>query len=75
MFVGASETVRVWINGKLVHENASPRLAAPDNDQVSIDLKEGRNVVVVKVVNRLAAHGLYLRFAGEGLKSGQKSER
>ena len=69
MFLGADDTVRVWINGTMIHEHATPRLAVPDNDRVRIDLKAGWNLVVLKVVNRLDAHGLYLRFAGEGVKT------
>ena len=74
LLLGADDTVRVWINGKQVHEHATPRLAVPDNDRVEVELKEGLNVVLVKVVNRVDDHGLFLRVQGEGLKFGLKKE-
>ncbi len=74
MFIGADDAVRVWLNGKMIHEHAAPRLAVPDADKVTVDLKEGWNPVLVKVVNRLDAHGLFLRFHGEGLRTGIKHE-
>jgi hypothetical protein len=35
---------------------------------VDVTLKQGWNAVLAKVVNGRADHGLYLRFAGEGLR-------
>jgi quinoprotein glucose dehydrogenase len=69
MHGGADDTMRVWINGRLVLEQAAPQLAVPDNDSVKVELKEGWNSVLVKVTNRLGAHGLFLRFEGEGLRT------
>jgi hypothetical protein len=68
MLVGSDDTVRVWINGKQVHEYATPRSAKPDDDKVPVHLDAGWNKVLVKVVNGEADHGLYLRFVGEGLR-------
>jgi hypothetical protein len=69
MLLGADDTVRVWLNGKMVHEHATPRPARPDDDRVEVALTKGWNTVLVKVVNVQAAHGLYLRFAGgQGLR-------
>jgi quinoprotein glucose dehydrogenase len=74
LYLGADDTVRVWVNGEMVHEHAAPRTAVPDNDRVRVDLKEGWNPVLVKVANRLDAHGLYLRFQGEGVRAAVKKE-
>jgi putative membrane-bound dehydrogenase-like protein len=68
MLLGSDDSVRVWINDKLVHENPALRSAVPDEDRVSVTLKPGWNRVLVKVVNGTADYGLYLRFAGEGLR-------
>jgi putative membrane-bound dehydrogenase-like protein len=68
MLLGSDDSVRVWIDGKLVHENPAMRSARPDEDRVTVTLKPGWNRVLVKVVNGTADHGLYLRFAGEGLR-------
>jgi putative heme-binding domain-containing protein len=68
MLLGSDDTVRVWLNATLVHEYATSRSARPDEDKVEVDLKEGWNVVLAKVVNLDGDHGLYLRFRGEGLR-------
>ena len=68
MLLGASGTARVWLNGNLVHEVATPRPARPDNDRIKVRLEEGWNVILAKVAAGDKEHGLYLRFAGEGLR-------
>src|SRR5262249_21336947 len=68
MLLGGSGPVRVWIDGKLVHENPALRSARPDEDRVTVTLKPGGERGVVKVVNGSGDYGLYLRCAGEGLR-------
>ena len=48
MLVGSDDTVRVWINGKQVHEYATPRSARPDDDKVPVKLDAGWNRVLVE---------------------------
>jgi putative membrane-bound dehydrogenase-like protein len=75
MLVGSDDTVRLWLNGKMVHEYTTPRSAVPDSDEVAVQLKQGWNTVLAKVVNHQLDHGLYLRFAGaEGLRVARKPE-
>ena len=74
ILVGADDTMRVWVNGKRVHESSTPRKAVPDNDRIEVELKEGSNTVVIKVANRSDEHGLFLRLKGEGLQFGLKKE-
>jgi putative membrane-bound dehydrogenase-like protein len=64
LLTGSDDQLRVWINGKLVHEFAQNRDAKPDADRVAVELKTGWNTVLAKVTNSVATHGLYLRFAG-----------
>ena len=68
MLSGSDDQLRVWINGKQVYEYAQSRGAKPDSDRVEVELNAGWNVVLAKVTNSTATHGLYLRFAGEGLR-------
>jgi putative heme-binding domain-containing protein len=68
MLFGSGGALRVWVNGGLVHERAAPGKAKPDEERVTIDLKEGWNPVLAKMVGSSADRGLYLRFAGEGLR-------
>ena len=57
MLLGAGDTLQVWVNGKLVHEHAERRPARPDEDRVAVELKQGWNTVLVKVVNADADTG------------------
>jgi putative heme-binding domain-containing protein len=66
--LGADDIVRVWVNGKLVHENAKTSVLKPDADRVTVPMNYGWNTVLVKVVHVKGEHGLYLRFNGDGLR-------
>jgi putative membrane-bound dehydrogenase-like protein len=68
VLLGSDDTVRLWVNGKLVHEHDKPRSARPDEDRVRVKLKKGWNAVLARVANLTHEHGLYLRFAGDGLR-------
>jgi hypothetical protein len=63
MLVGSDDGVRVWINGRLIHSNPIYRGAYPDQDRVTVDLKQGWNKVLIKVLQGTGGWGFYLRFA------------
>jgi len=62
MYVGSDDGVRVWINGKLVHDHRVDRGLQPDQDVVSVTLKKGRNAVLIKVDQGMGDWGFTLRF-------------
>jgi len=47
--VGSDDGVKVWVNGKLVHANNAARPVKQGDDKVKIDLKQGSNVVLMKI--------------------------
>ena len=49
MFVGGSDAVKVWLNGKLVHNNATDQDADDYQENFAVTLKEGTNVLLVAV--------------------------
>ena len=51
--IGSDDSVKVWLNGKLVHEHWEEhgRGAMPDNDRVPVTFKKGRNQLVLKIQN------------------------
>jgi tRNA A-37 threonylcarbamoyl transferase component Bud32 len=52
MKVGSDDEAKVYLNGKEIYRHETPRPWAPDQDeQRSVDLKSGPNVLVFKVVN------------------------
>jgi tetratricopeptide (TPR) repeat protein len=68
LMVGGDDGIRVWLNGKLVHEIPSYRQAHPFSlERVPITLQAGRNTVLVKVNNSVRDHNFYLRLADDPL--------
>ena len=49
MFVGSGDAVKVWLNGKLVHSNATDRDADSYQESFSVTLREGTNALLVAV--------------------------
>ena len=61
--VGSDDSVKVWFNGEVVHTNAVNRGAGDFQDDFTVDLVVGKNVLLVKVSER---GGGWSMFAGVG---------
>ena len=61
--VGSDDSVKVWFNGDVVHTNAVNRGAGDFQDDFTVDLIAGKNVLLVKVSER---GGGWSMFAGVG---------
>lgn len=48
---GSDDGIQIWVNGVMVHRNEIGRCWAVDSDHVPIELKVGRNQILVKVDN------------------------
>lgn len=48
LFCGSDDSIKVWLNGKLVHDHLVDRGMSFDQDSVEVDLIAGTNVVLVK---------------------------
>ena len=59
--LGSDDRLKVWLNGRLVFEHATPRGAAPDQDRVTVDLEEGDNPLLLKIVNDGGGYAFYFR--------------
>ncbi len=60
MDLGSNDAIKVWVNGAVVHDNNVERGLEPGKyDRVALPLKEGRNEVLVKVVNYGSRHEFY----------------
>ena len=49
--MGSDDALRVWLNGKLIHEHWKTSGAAPRQERASAKLKEGWNDLMMKVVD------------------------
>lgn len=63
MLLGSDDGVRVWLNGKMIHEAADDRALTVDQDHVKVDLKAGDNKLLCKVVQVGGDWSLCVRFS------------
>jgi WD40 repeat protein len=63
ILVGSDDKIRLWLNGKQIHEYLQERAAKPDADTVATTLSEGWNTLLARVVNVTGKHELYLRLS------------
>jgi len=52
--IGSDDAVKVWLNGKLIHENWVQRPCTKDSDLVPATFRKGRNHLVLKIQNGAA---------------------
>jgi hypothetical protein len=57
--LGSDDSISVWVNGKLVHDNKVSRGAAADQDKVTVDFGTGENELLIKVCNNQAGAGFF----------------
>ena len=65
MLVGSDDAVKVWLNGKLVHLNAINRGSSGFQDQFSVTLKQGKNILLVAVYEAGGGWSGFFGFAPE----------
>src|SRR6185369_15716347 len=61
--LGSSGATRVWLNGKLVHEDPAVHPSRFDQKAFSAELRAGDNLVLVKVAHNYGRLGFSLRLA------------
>ena len=57
--LGSDDGVKVWLNGKLVHDNWIPRAVNKDDDLVPLKLVKGSNQLLIKVQDMTGWLGFY----------------
>ena len=62
--VGSDDGVKVWLNGKLVHENWILRDVQKDQDIALLNLQQGTNRLLVKIQNAKGDWGFACRALG-----------
>jgi hypothetical protein len=68
--VGSDDSVKVWLNGALVHDHRAARAVAKDEDLVPVALRKGANTLLLKVENGTGGWGLVVRVLGPGAVAG-----
>jgi mono/diheme cytochrome c family protein len=65
--LGSDDSIQVWINGDLRHNNKVLRGVAANQDTVSIPLKAGQNQLLMKIANGGGGFGFYFKAGGSGI--------
>ncbi len=48
LYCGSDDSIKVWLNGKLVHDNLIDRGLSVDQDQAPVHLRAGENTILLK---------------------------
>ena len=63
---GSDDAIKVWVNGVQVVADKVARAAAADQELVTVDLKQGDNDLLVKIVNGGGIGGFYFKATESG---------
>lgn len=61
ILIGTDDCARLWVNGKQVYNTLAHRAAEPGQDNVTVNLVQGTNRILLKVANGDGDHGFYFR--------------
>lgn len=65
--LGSDDAIKVWLNGKGVHENNTRRGALADQDNVDVEFNQGENTLLIKIVNAAGSSGFYFKIKDSNL--------
>jgi putative membrane-bound dehydrogenase-like protein len=65
VLLGTDDCAVLWVNEKQVYKSMQHRAAVPEQDEVRVPLRQGRNTVLLKINNGDGDHGFYLSIASE----------
>ena len=60
MYVGSDDSVKVWLNGEVVHKNPIDRSTGGYEDMFQVNLKQGDNLLLVKVSQSWGNWGMFV---------------
>lgn len=63
ILLGSDDKVRLWLNGRQIHEFLDQTTAMPDARAVPATLESGWNTLLARVANVTGDHALYLRLS------------
>lgn len=70
LLLGSDDALWVWLNGEEVLAADVRRGVAKDQNRITIDLRQGRNDLLLKIVNYGGAFGSYHQVAHDGTSGG-----
>ncbi len=65
LLAGSDDSIKVWLNGEVVHTNAVNRGRSRWQDEFTVNLRQGDNLLLVKVSDRGGGWGMHFGIRGE----------
>lgn len=62
LLVGSDDGIKIWLNGRVVWEHLVRRGIKPDEDRIEVDLKQGDNLLLLKLDQGPGDMGWAVRF-------------
>lgn len=59
--MGSDDSIKVWLNGELVLSKFVSRGVAKDQEKLTLNLRKGRNRLLVKITNGTGGYGYYFK--------------
>jgi len=69
MGIGSDDGIKLFLNGKLVHQNFVGRPLSPDDDIITLDLKKGSNQILAMIQNMEYDWSFSMRKLGKDILS------
>lgn len=64
--LGSDDGIKIWLNGRVIHDNPARRGVRPGSDRITFDLKKGRNELLLKIDNEGGGgYGFYYEMKNE----------
>ena len=64
--LGSDDSIRVWVNAEEVLNKKVKRGVKPDQEKVAVNLKAGKNTLLLKITNGTGGYGFYFKPLGVG---------
>ncbi len=61
MGIGSNDGMKVWLNGEMLIKVHKPRIVTIDSEYLKLDLKKGRNLLLIKIEQGFGGWGFVLR--------------
>ncbi len=65
--IGSNDGIQVWLNGEKIHEYPEPRGLKAGEDKVGVQLKQGKNLILLKLDQGGGTAGLILSAEARGM--------
>ena len=65
MAAGSDDSIKIWLNGEVVHNHATNRGRGRWQDEFTVNLVKGDNLLLVKVSERTGGWGMHVGIRGE----------